>query len=124
MTRAFWMGAGVLGAVLSGSGMHDVASETPREARHATQAAAAVQFNPLASGLGSITAITAAGDSRVFLTLQAGSVVIWDGSQILPTPFLDVHAKISCCGERGLLSTSRSIRSTPGTVSSSWTTRT
>ncbi len=125
MTRAFWMGAGVLGAVLSGSGMLESGradarnasqnavdarnasqdSAAARNAPHTAQASASVQFEPLASGLGSITAITAAGDSRVFLTLQNGTVVIWDGSRILPTPFLDVHPKISCCGERGLLST-------------------
>ncbi|HEY4229858.1 MAG TPA: PQQ-dependent sugar dehydrogenase [Thermoanaerobaculia bacterium] len=125
MTRAFWMGAGVLGAVLSGSGTIESArgvaaqnaahisvaaqnaahvSVAAQNAAHPSQAFA-VQLQPLASGLGSITAITAAGDSRVFLTLQAGTVVIWDGSQILPTPFLDVTAKISCCDERGLLST-------------------
>ena len=119
MTRAFWVGAGVLGAVLSGSGFgtfdtvrvvarnaaqNEVAAPVAASAARPSQAFA-VQLQPLASGLGSITAITAAGDSRVFLTLQAGTVVIWDGSQILPTPFLDVSAKISCCDERGLLST-------------------
>jgi glucose/arabinose dehydrogenase len=117
MTRAFWMGAGVLGAALSGSGMLEPAREfvavvnasrptvDARDASRPSAASVAVQFDTLATSLGSITAITAAGDSRVFLTLQAGTVVIWDGSQILPTPFLDVSAKISCCGERGLLST-------------------
>ena len=37
------------------------------------------------------TAITNAGDSRLFITLQSGQVVIWDGVQLLATPFLD-HA--------------------------------
>src|SRR6476469_7336802 len=113
MTRAFWMGAGVLGAALSGFGLgtfdtvrmaDGMTAHAPSAESHPSQTFA-VQLQPLASGLGSITAITAAGDSRVFLTLQAGTVVIWDGSQILPTPFLDVSAKISCCDERGLLST-------------------
>jgi len=113
MTRAFWMGAGVLVAALSGFGFGTSETGRTTDAMHAAAPSAAshpsqafaVQLEPLASGLGSITAITAAGDSRVFLTLQAGTVVIWDGTRILPTPFLDVSAKISCCDERGLLST-------------------
>jgi glucose/arabinose dehydrogenase len=114
MTRVFWVGAGVLGAVLSGSGFGLRTLNTVREAppiatrasatASSPQAAFAVQLQPLATGLGSITSITAAGDSRVFLTIQTGTVVIWDGSQILPTPFLDVSSKVSCCGEQGLLS--------------------
>jgi hypothetical protein len=31
-------------------------------------------------------------------------VVIHDGTQLLPTPFLDIAPIVSCCGERGLLS--------------------
>jgi len=30
--------------------------------------------------------------------------VIYDGAQILPTPFLDIRTLVLCCGERGLLS--------------------
>ena len=63
-----------------------------------------VELDPLASGLSSITSITNAGDTRLFLTLQAGQVVIWDGTQTLPAPFLDVSSLISVSGERGLLS--------------------
>src|SRR5262249_49891968 len=100
MTRALAIGAGVLGAVLSGSGMIRPAPNAPV----ATQAAVAVQFATLGTGLGSITSITSAGDSRVFLTIQSGTIRIWDGSQVLPAPFLDVSAKITCCGEQGLLS--------------------
>jgi glucose/arabinose dehydrogenase len=112
MTRAFFLGAGVLGAVLSGSRMLEPAREAPpprtapASQAHATSAAAvSVRLEPLASGLGGITAITSAGDGRLFVVLQSGTVVIWDGTQVLPTPFLDVSGKITCCGERGLLST-------------------
>ncbi len=51
-----------------------------------------------------ITAITNAGDSRLFITRQRGEIDIWDGTQLLPTPFLDVSTLIICCGEQGLLS--------------------
>jgi len=66
--------------------------------------AAGIKLQPLASGLGSITSITNAGDSRVFLTIQTGEILIWSGGAILPTPFLDLSGVVSCCGEEGLLS--------------------
>ncbi len=59
----------------------------------------------VASGLDKPVSISHAGDGsgRLFITLQAGKIVIWDGSKILPEPFLDVSSLVSCCGERGLL---------------------
>src|SRR5206468_2348469 len=50
-----------------------------------------------------ITTIANAGDSRLFLTLQTGRIVVFGGGQIQAAPFLDVASAISCCGERGLL---------------------
>jgi glucose/arabinose dehydrogenase len=58
----------------------------------------------ITTGLDQPVAITHAGDSRLFITQQTGKIVIWDGSRILPTPFLDLTAAISSGGERGLLS--------------------
>ncbi len=63
-----------------------------------------IGLQPIASGLGSVTSITNAGDSRLFLTIQTGKVVIFDGVSVLASPFLDVTSLISCCTERGLLS--------------------
>lgn len=59
----------------------------------------------LYTGLGSVTTVTNAGDgsNRLFLVQQAGRIRIAKGGTLLPTPFLDVSARISCCGERGLL---------------------
>lgn len=57
----------------------------------------------LAAGIGPITAITNAGDARLFLTLQTGKVLIFSGGQVQPAAFLDLAPLISCCGERGLL---------------------
>lgn len=46
-----------------------------------------------------------AGDSnRLFVTTQYGRVRIVRDGTTLPTPFLDIANKVSCCGERGLLS--------------------
>ncbi|HEX8407293.1 MAG TPA: PQQ-dependent sugar dehydrogenase [Thermoanaerobaculia bacterium] len=69
-----------------------------------TFARAAVVLEPVASGLNSPVSITHAGDSRLFITLQNGQVVIHDGTGIRPTPFLDVSNLISTGNERGLLS--------------------
>jgi glucose/arabinose dehydrogenase len=87
----------------TGSGMSASAIQAVRVAFAA--AAPPLVLDPLASNLGSVTAITNAGDGRVFLTLQAGRIVIWDGTRVLDTPFLDVSGSISSGGERGLLST-------------------
>lgn len=65
---------------------------------------AAVVLEQIASGLDQPVSITHAGDARLFITLQRGTVVIWDGTRVLPTPFLDVRDLVSCCSERGLLS--------------------
>ncbi|HYS55853.1 MAG TPA: PQQ-dependent sugar dehydrogenase [Thermoanaerobaculia bacterium] len=61
----------------------------------------------IASGLNRPVGIANAGDSRLFIILQAGQIVIYDGSGILPTPFLDIRQLvtpgISGQSERGLL---------------------
>ncbi|MGZ7042932.1 MAG: PQQ-dependent sugar dehydrogenase, partial [Thermoanaerobaculia bacterium] len=59
-----------------------------------------MQLRKILSGLDQPVAITHAGDSRIFITQQTGRVLIYDGTQILPTPFLNVASLISCCGER------------------------
>jgi len=77
-----------------------------------SDAAAVVGPPPIAlqpvitSGLTSPVAITNAGDGsgRLFITEQTGTIRIWNGTSLLPTPFLDIHTLVSCCGEQGLLS--------------------
>jgi len=60
----------------------------------------------VANGLTQPLAITHAGDGsgRLFITLQDGRVVIFDGTQLLPRPFLDIRDRVASGGERGLLS--------------------
>ncbi len=70
------------------------------------QAAVEIGAVPIVSGLASPVALAHAGDGsgRLFIVLQEGQVVIFDGNQLLATPFLDITSFVSCCGERGLLS--------------------
>ena len=65
-----------------------------------------IRFTPVVGGLSRPVAITHAGDSsrRLFITQQAGQIVIFDGERLLGQPFLDISDRVSCCGERGLLS--------------------
>ncbi len=70
------------------------------------QAEIEIGVEPLVSGLARPVAISHAGDgsNRLFITLQGGQIVIFDGTELLPEPFLDITTLVSCCGERGLLS--------------------
>ncbi|MEA2694971.1 MAG: hypothetical protein QOJ16_4358 [Acidobacteriota bacterium] len=63
-----------------------------------------VALQLVASGLDHPTSIVNAGDSRLFLTLQPGRIVILVNGQVMSRPFLDIHDRLSCCDERGLLS--------------------
>ena len=60
----------------------------------------------LAIGLADPVAIThvGSGDPRLFITLQAGQVVIYENGQVQPQPFLDIRGRVGSGGERGLLS--------------------
>lgn len=56
-------------------------------------------------GLNKPTHLTSpAGDDRLFIAEQGGTVRIFRGNDLLPFPFLDISRRVSCCGERGLLS--------------------
>ncbi len=64
-----------------------------------------LQLELLVGGLTNPLIITNAGDGsgRLFIGEQDGLVWIWDGNQLLPTPFLDVTAQSISGGEHGLL---------------------
>jgi glucose/arabinose dehydrogenase len=63
-----------------------------------------VSLQQVASGLGPVTSVTNAGDSRLFLTIQTGRIIILENGSPRSQPFLDIHDKISNDGEQGLLS--------------------
>jgi len=59
----------------------------------------------IASGLDSPVHLTApAGDPRLFVTEQAGTIRIIRKEQLLASPFLDIRSRVGAGGERGLLS--------------------
>lgn len=71
----------------------------------ASWGAVTIKAEPVVTGLSSPVDITHAGDGsgRLFIILQGGRIVIFDGVQILSPPFLDITSLVSSGGERGLL---------------------
>ncbi|HEX7615192.1 MAG TPA: PQQ-dependent sugar dehydrogenase [Thermoanaerobaculia bacterium] len=65
-----------------------------------------IALNPIATGFSSPTQVTSArdGSGRLFVVEQGGRVKIVRDGVTLSTPFLDISSRVSCCGERGLLS--------------------
>jgi glucose/arabinose dehydrogenase len=67
--------------------------------------ASGIVAREVASGLASPLYLTApAGDDRLFVVEQGGKIRVIEGGSLLSTPFLDISAKVSSGGERGLLS--------------------
>ena len=65
----------------------------------------ALSFQPVVSGFSLPLGIVNArdGSNRLFIVEKGGLIKIYDGTQVLGTPFLDISAKIVTDGERGLL---------------------
>jgi glucose/arabinose dehydrogenase len=64
--------------------------------------APAIALQTLTTALSAPTAIAHAGDGRLFIAQQGGAIRIWNGAQLLGTPFLTV-TPIASGDERGLL---------------------
>ncbi len=103
--RAQAFAAALFGIAAAVSPVSAPRSGRAEKAEKAAAAAPAIRLTQVAGPLTGVTAITNAGDGRLFITLQRGQIVIWDGTQVLATPFLDVSTLVVCCGEQGLLST-------------------
>lgn len=62
-----------------------------------------ISLKAVVGGLPSPIGVSIApGDSRLFVIGQSGRIVILRGGKVAGT-FLDISARMSCCGERGLL---------------------
>lgn len=66
-----------------------------------------IRLDTVVSNITNPVAITNAGDGsgRLFITLQTGVILIYDGQQVRSAPFLDISPLVLAGGERGLLST-------------------
>lgn len=63
-----------------------------------------VTYTSFATGFSSITDVTHAGDSRLFVAQQNGLIrVVQSNGSVNPTPFLDISSLTNGGGERGLL---------------------
>ena len=64
-----------------------------------------IGLQPVVSGLSSPVGLVNAGDgsNRLFIIDQAGVIRIFNGAQLLATPFLNITTKVLSGGERGLL---------------------
>jgi glucose/arabinose dehydrogenase len=69
-----------------------------------TASAQDVALLPIATGLNQPVALTHAGDTRLFITEQGGTIRIYDALGLRTTPFLDIRSIVLAGGERGLLS--------------------
>src|ERR1700754_842150 len=65
-----------------------------------------VTYQTIASGLSNPVDIVSPkdGTNRLFIVQQRGTIRIWDGDQLLSTPFLDISGLLAPGDERGLLS--------------------
>jgi glucose/arabinose dehydrogenase len=66
---------------------------------------AAIQLNPVATGLSSPLFVGNAGDgsNRLFIEEQGGLIRVLQPGSSTPTTFLDIHTKVVAGGEQGLL---------------------
>jgi len=62
----------------------------------------AIALSLVTNALSEPTAIAHCGDNRLFIAQKGGSIRIWNGSQLLATPFLTIPG-VSTDNERGLL---------------------
>ncbi|MEP7274150.1 MAG: PQQ-dependent sugar dehydrogenase [Acidobacteriota bacterium] len=69
------------------------------------QAVPGIQLQTLLTGLSSPVLVTHAhdGSNRIFIVEQTGLIKVLQPGSTAPTAFLDLTAKRSCCGERGVL---------------------
>lgn len=82
-----------------------LATALPLSSSALAQTPPSIEISPHFGGLSSPIGLTNAGDGsgRLFVIQQGGQIRVWDGSQLLIPPFLDIAHLTNGGGERGLL---------------------
>jgi len=99
--RWFWMVV-----ALAGLGFGTVISNSRVQAGPAAAIVwPGISLGPVVGGLINPVTIANAGDgsNRLFIVEQRGYIRLVKDNVLQGTPFLDIHTKVSCCGERGFL---------------------
>ena len=88
MTRLLWAGGRIAVAAVC------LAAILPLAGPAAAQPALSLQ--PVASGFSGLVGLANArdGSNRLFIVEQSGDIKIYDGSQVLATPFLNIASKV------------------------------
>lgn len=63
-----------------------------------------IGYQQVATGFSSPVDVINAGDSRLFIVEQGGTIKMWNGTSIISTPFLNISSITNFNGEMGLLS--------------------
>ena len=63
----------------------------------------AIQLQSVVGGLARPIYVTNARDTRLFVVLQDGRILIFQNGALLPAPFLNITSLVNCCDERGLI---------------------
>jgi glucose/arabinose dehydrogenase len=87
-------------------GLAAVAVVLPLVALTAAPAHGALRLARVATGLDQPVHVSAAPGEpgRLYVTEQEGTVRVVENGRVRAAPFLDIRDRVSCCGERGLLS--------------------
>ena len=98
LSLIFLLGIVVLAACGGGSGSGTTTTPPPKTQSQIT-------LTPFVSGFTSPVDLENAGDgsNRLFVVEQAGAIRVIQNGGLLPTPFLDITAKVTSGGETGLL---------------------
>ena len=103
--RAFAPGLVLTATLACGDGMTGPRTRPGNGSENGNGEPQAVRLAEVASGLSSpVHLAVPPGDARLFVVEQPGRIRIIQNGVLLPTPFLDIVAKVGSGGERGLLS--------------------
>jgi glucose/arabinose dehydrogenase len=98
----------VLMAGCGGGGGSSTTTQAPRDGggpAHLPTGASGVRLEKVGDFKSPLYLTQPPGDDRdLFVVQQSGAIIVVRDRSPLSTPFLDLHDRISCCGERGLLS--------------------